>query len=167
MRYLYLLIAVCSLGMLGVLHKVADHRRCRPTAINLFLFLWAGVLLAGVSWIRYGPAAFIVPMPALLVAAACGTCATLAILNFQHGVRYGKISTSWLLINLSTAVPTVLSIVLYSEHVDVKRAFGLVLAIVALILLWYERRQEELAGRENHGAHSGAQTSPIRASEET
>ncbi len=132
MRYLYLLIAVCSLGMLGVLHKVADHRRCRPTAINLFLFLWAGVLLAGVSWIRYG-----------------------------------KISTSWLLINLSTAVPTVLSIVLYSEHVDVKRAFGLVLAIVALILLWYERRQEELAGRENHGAHSGAQTSPIRASEET
>src|SRR5437867_10374004 len=145
MRYLYLLIAVCSLGMLGVLHKVADHRRCRPTAINLFLFFWAGVLLAGVSWIRYGPAAFIVPKPALLVAGACGICASVAILNFQHAVRYGKISTSWLLINLSTAVPTVLSIVIYREHVNVKRAFGLGLATIALFLLWYERRQEERA----------------------
>ena len=94
---------------------------------------------------RVGPAAAVLPLPALLVAALCGTCATLAILNFQHAVRYGKISTSWLLINLSTAVPTVLSIVVYREHVSVKRAFGLGLATIALFLLWYERRQEERA----------------------
>ena len=47
--YLYLAMAVCSLGMLGVMHKVADHRRCGPEAINLFLFLWAGVILTSFS----------------------------------------------------------------------------------------------------------------------
>src|SRR5262245_56805979 len=140
MRYLYLLMAVGSLGLLGVLHKVADHRKCRPAAINLFLFFWAGVLLSGFSVLRLGARAMTVPLPAVLVAAACGTCATLAILNFQHAVRYGKISTSWLLINLSTAVPTVISIVIYREHIDAKRALSLGLAVIALCLLWYERR---------------------------
>src|SRR5437868_13359964 len=111
MRYLHLLLAVGSLGMLGVLHKVADHRRCRPQAINLLLFFWASLLLAVTAAIRSGPAAvFALPGRVLAIGAICGMCAGLAILNFQHAVRFGKISTSWLLINLSMVVPTALSI---------------------------------------------------------
>ena len=111
MSYLHLLLAVISLGMLGVLHKVADHRRCRPQAINLILFLCATLVLGLTASLRSGPSAILgLPGRVLAVGAMCGICAGLAILNFQHAVRFGKISTSWLLINLSTAVPTVLSI---------------------------------------------------------
>jgi drug/metabolite transporter (DMT)-like permease len=66
-----------------------------------------------------------------------------AILSFQHGVRFGKISTSWLVINLSTALPTILSIAIYHEVVSLRRALGLALAMVALGILWLERRREE------------------------
>jgi drug/metabolite transporter (DMT)-like permease len=144
MGYLHLLLAVASLGMLGVLHKVADHRRCRPQAINLLLFLWVSILLGLTAAIRSGPAVMLaVPGRVLLIGTVCGMCAGLAILNFQHAVRFGKISTSWLLINLSMAVPTVLSILIYREQVTPKRALSMTLTVVALALLWIDRRQED------------------------
>ena len=141
--YLYLAVAVCSLGMLGVLHKVADHRRCGPEAINLFLFLWAGVILTGFSLWRVPGLFTQTPLKALGVAAICGVLAGLAILNFQRGIRYGRISTSWLVINLSTIVPTVLAILVYREVVSLRRALSLFLALVSLLLLWLDRRGEE------------------------
>lgn len=144
MSYLYLLIGLVCLGLLGVLHKAADHRRCRPEAINLFLFAWAAVIVGGAAAWKLGPLrAALTPLPAVAVAAACGTCATLAILFFQRGIRHGKISTSWLIINLSTVVPTLLSIFIYREQIGTRRLASLLLALAALLMLWLERRREE------------------------
>ena len=41
--------------------------------------------------------------------------AAIALWLFQRGLRYGRIATSWLLINLSSAVPTALSVIVYHE----------------------------------------------------
>ena len=79
------------------------------------------------------------------MAGTCGLFSSLAILSFQHGVRFGRISTSWLVINLSTILPTLLSILLYNETVSPRRAAGLVSAVVALLILWAERIREEKA----------------------
>lgn len=144
MGHLFLILAVVSFGSLGVLHKVADHHRCRPQAINAVLFLAAGLVLTVVTTVRLGIEAWTaVPSRAWLVAGACGLCASVAILHFQHGVRHGRISTSWLIVNLSTIVPTILSILIYGETVSPRRAVSLALALVALVLLWIDRRQEE------------------------
>jgi len=144
MGYLHLLLAVASLGMLGVLHKVADHRRCRPQAINLIIFVCASFLVGLTAFIRSGSTAvFALPGRVLAIGTICGMCAGLAILNFQHAVRFGKISTSWLLINLSMAVPTALSILIYREQVTPKRGVSMILTVAALALLWIDRQQEE------------------------
>jgi uncharacterized membrane protein len=151
--YSFLIMAAASLGMLGIMHKVADHRRCRPEAINLFLFLGAAVVMAVTSLLRLGPEeAVAIKAVAWLTATVCGFLASVAILSFQHGVRFGKISTSWLIINLSTALPTVLSIVIYREAVNARRAVGLILAVVALLVLWLERVREEHSTRHLAGA---------------
>jgi drug/metabolite transporter (DMT)-like permease len=147
MPYIYLVMAVASLGTLGVVHKVADHRRCKPEAINFVIFLAAAICMFAVSIWRFGPAGVLqIPAVAWTTAVVCGFLASFATLNFQHGIRHGKISTSWLVINLSTALPTVLSILIYHEAVSARRALGLVLAVVALLILWLERVQEERAG---------------------
>jgi drug/metabolite transporter (DMT)-like permease len=154
--YVFLIMAAASLGLLGIMHKVADHRRCRPEAINLFLFMGAAVLMAAASIVRFGPEkAFAMKAAAWLTAAVCGFLASLAILSFQHGVRFGKISTSWLVINLSTALPTALSIVIYHEAVNARRAAGLTLAVVALFILWLERIREEQSAPLPAAARTG------------
>ena len=148
MGYLFLIMAAASLGMLGVMHKVADHRRCRPEAINLCLFFGAAVVMLAAAYWQTGATHMLrTPIAAWITATACGFLASLAILAFQQGVRFGKISTSWLVINLSTALPTVLSIAIYHEAVSFRRALGLGLAVVALMILWFERRREERAKR--------------------
>lgn len=144
MPHAFLIVAVCALGCLGVLHKLADFRGCRPAAINLFLFLGAAAAMWRLALLRFGAGAMNgFPLLAVAVGAVCGLLASVAILNFQHGIRYGKISTSWLIINLSTALPTVLSIVIYRERVGARRGLGLLLAVAALLILWLERRREE------------------------
>jgi uncharacterized membrane protein len=145
--YLFLILAVTSFGMLGILHKVADHKGCKPEAANLFLFFGAAVLMSAYAFTR-GELSGVQALPAAawLTPAVCGVLTSIAILSFQRGIRFGKISTSWLVINLSTVLPTILSILLYNEVVSVRRAAGLLLAGVAIGLLWKERRQEEEKG---------------------
>jgi hypothetical protein len=41
------------------------------------------------------------------------------------------------------ALPTVLSILIYHEAVSLRRGLGLVLTVVALTILWLERKREE------------------------
>jgi drug/metabolite transporter (DMT)-like permease len=147
MSGIYLLIAVISLGTLGVVHKVADHQRCKPEAINFVIFLTAGMIMFVVSIWRFGPISLLqIPAVAWITAAGCGFLASFATLNFQQGIRHGKISTSWLVINLSTALPTALSILIYREAVGLRRGLGLLLSVVALLILWFERAYEEQRG---------------------
>jgi EamA domain-containing membrane protein RarD len=147
MTYLWVAASVVSLGCLGVLHKVADRRHCRASAISFLLFFWAAAVvgLGYTVFVHVHPQSEAVPHLVMLVAAFCGTCAALAILSFQAGVRYGTIATSWLIINLSTAIPTVLSIMIYHEKVGLRRGFSLLLAVVALVFLWWDWRNK--AGR--------------------
>ena len=59
------------------------------------------------------------------------------------GVRFGKISTSWLIINLSAAIPAVGSVVLYHEPVSAKKLLVVGLAAVAVLLLWKDKQEDE------------------------
>ena len=144
MAYFYLLLGLISLGGLGVLHKVADHQACRPAAVNMFLFLWAGLVSVGILLAKVGPErSFSVPWRIIAVAAVCGGFSSVAILTLQQALRHGKISTSWLVINLSTAIPTVLSIVIYREEVGLRRSFSFLLVVASLLLLWWDRKKGE------------------------
>ena len=149
MGHAFLLIAVISFGMLGILHKVADHQGCRPEGINMVLFGGAAACMFGATlWQNGWSNTLDLPFAGWMVAVVCGVLSSLAILSFQHGVRFGRISTSWLVINLSTTLPTLLSILLYHETVRPRRAAGLVLAVVALVILWAERVREEKAAMQ-------------------
>ena len=153
---LCLIVSLVSLAGLGILHKVADFRRCKPSAINVTLFFWASVVLWSYTLVYkvLGQRMPLFPpftLNAVFLAAVCGTCATIAILTFQIGIRYGRISTSWLVINLSTAIPTILSLIMYKEWergVKWSQLTGLVLVVVSVLLLWRDKALEIARGEQ-------------------
>src|SRR5690606_5119642 len=109
----FMILALFSLAGLGICHKLADSLRCKPTGVNVMLFFWAGLVLWAYTLLYtrlYQQVTLFPPftLDAVLLAAACGACASIAILSFQIGIRYGRIATSWLVINLSTIVPALL-----------------------------------------------------------
>ena len=144
---IYMLLGLLSFSMLGVLHKVADVKKSRPTAINALLasssllFVFAFVLFGHVGRAG-GPCA-----ACAAIAIPFGVSASVAILAFQAGVKHGNIATSWLAINLSAGIPTVASILIYDEPVGTGKALALALIPVSMFLLWKDKKAQESAPR--------------------
>jgi drug/metabolite transporter (DMT)-like permease len=135
--------AMSAYVVLGLLHKLADRAGCRPNQINILLFGWSAVF--SLVSLLVGGQGISVPLNVWAIALPSGACAATAILLFQIGVREGKIATSWLIINLSGAIPILISIILYREKVGLKQLVALLAMVASLILMWLERKQTEAA----------------------
>lgn len=139
--YVYLLLAMTAFGTLGIFHKIADHPNCRPKMTALLLFFWGGVF-ALIYTASFDPKGLHFPERLILIGSCTGVIAALALFIFQSALRYGKISTSWLIINLTSAVPVVASIVLFNEKLNAAKSIGIVLVFVAIVLLWLDKRRD-------------------------
>ena len=133
--------AMIAFMVLGTLHKAAERLGCRPRQVNLLLFAWSTLFSCTALALRAD--SFSMPSTVWKIALPSGICAATAILLFQVGVRYGKIATSWLIVNLSAGVPVLASLFLYGEKINERKAIALVTMVAALILLWLEKRQQE------------------------
>ena len=138
--YLFAALGLLSFAAMGIVHKIGDRLHGQPLPIALYAMVTAAACSAlRVIWTHALPAGMKMP-PLLLIALPFGVAAGLCLWFFQTGLRHGSISTSWLIINLSAGVPAVLSILVYHEVVSTKKAFGLALMVISLLLLWWDRR---------------------------
>ena len=147
--YFLVFWSLFSYGVLGICHKLAERKHCRPQPLSAVLML--GGFLGMNVFVLLGPG-YAIPSKALYTALICGTIALCALWAFQEGIKHGKIATSWLIINLSAAIPTVASIVIYQEPVNLKKLGILGLIVVAIVLVWLDRlddlKQMESAQRK-------------------
>jgi drug/metabolite transporter (DMT)-like permease len=137
--YLFLLGSLVGFSLLGILHKVADHPSCRPRMITMLLLLWGAVLTAAYT-IAFDKHGLRMPASVLGMGAAAGAAASLALFAFQASLRYGKISTSWLVLNLCVAVPLLISITVYGEKLTAAKGVGVAMVFAAILLMWWDKR---------------------------
>jgi len=86
---------------------------------------------------------FRTPLEVAGLALPFGVCAGVAILSLQTALGLGNISTSWLAVNLSAGIPTILSIALYKEPVNRWKVFALVTMAVSMVLLWKDSQSQK------------------------
>lgn len=143
--YWFMLGALLCFAGMGVTHKLGDKLHANPLNIAL-LTMAAGLAVTLLRSGLSGPGIRDIPLRVALLAIPFGISAAVALWLFQKGLRHGHIVTSWLIINLSTAIPTVLSIVVYHEALNPRKLFTLVLIAASLVLLWWDRIQASGAG---------------------
>jgi drug/metabolite transporter (DMT)-like permease len=140
--YLYMIAGLLSFSVLGIFHKVADVAKCRASAINALIYasslLFSAMLVTFIYGQQLGA-----PARVFWIAIPFGVSASVAILAFQAGIRHGNIATSWLAINLSAAIPTVGSILIYSEPLTPRKAAALLMIPASMALLWIDKRRGE------------------------
>ena len=136
MGYFLVFWSLFSYGMLGICHKLAERKRCRPQPLAAVL-MFGGFL--GMNLFVLAGTGYSIPSKAFYTALICGSIALCALWAFQEGIKHGKIATSWLIINLSAAIPTVASIVIYQEVVSLKKLGILGLIVLAIVLVWLDR----------------------------
>jgi EamA domain-containing membrane protein RarD len=140
-------LALLSFSTLGVFHKVADVKKCRPSPLTALLYLWSLIMASLLVTLGQG-SPMAAPADVIWLALPFGMSAAAAILAFQAGIRHGNIATSWLAINLSSGIPTIASILFYGEPVEPVKAVALLLIPVAMLLLWKDKKEEERRGQE-------------------
>jgi drug/metabolite transporter (DMT)-like permease len=121
--------------------KFADLKRCRPAPLCAVMYAWA-MAAASVFALETGrgPRA---PAGVYGIAVLFGVSAVIGALALQNGIRYGKISTSWLIINLSAALPAAGSVLVYHEQVSPRKALALVLVAISVFLLWLDKNRDQ------------------------
>lgn len=137
--YALLFVSLVAFGLLGIFHKVADHPDCRPKMITVILLFWGG-LLTTIYTFFFHPVGLVFPREVLMIGSLGGVIAAFALYIFQAGLKFGKISTSWLIINLATAIPVSLSIFLFGEKVSAPKVAGILLVATAIVLMWQDKK---------------------------
>lgn len=150
-----MLLSLTCFGAIGLLVKFANLRQCRPGAVYSWAYAWCVAFSVGfVMAFRGGQ--FHVPTAVYAIAVPFGVMNAVGGIVFMAGVRFGKISTSWLIINLSAAIPAIGSVVLYHEPVNAKKLAVLALAAVAVLLLWKDKQEDEMRRAEAHASEEMA-----------
>lgn len=104
-------LGMVAFGLLGACSKAAERRRCDANALTVTLFAWA--TLAMLARAVAGGAGWALPAKDAVV--------SVANYAFQSSIRMGKLSTAWLMMNLSAAVPALASVAVYGEHMSARR----------------------------------------------
>jgi drug/metabolite transporter (DMT)-like permease len=140
--YLFLLGSLVGFSLLGILHKVADHPSCRPRMITMLLLVWGAGLTAAYT-LAFDARGLRMPLSVVGMGGAAGAAASLALFAFQASLRHGKISTSWLVLNLCIAVPILISILVYGEALTVGKGAGVAMVFAAILLMWWDKRIDQ------------------------
>jgi drug/metabolite transporter (DMT)-like permease len=82
------------------------------------------------------------PLKAAALGAACGICAAVAYYAFLYSIGFGKVSVGWLMMNISSAVPAVVSVFVYGERLTLPKVLALGLVLVSLYFIFLGRRAE-------------------------
>ena len=135
------LLGALSFGFLGCVSKVAERRNCNASALVVWVMGWACLISLVISCASHAPSHLTPRVVAL--ASACGICAAIAYLAFQSSIKTGKVTLGWLMMNLSAGVPAAVSIWLYKEKVTPIKLLAFVLAVLALVMLFYGSRFEK------------------------
>ena len=142
LSYLYMLLSLTCSGLIGIFIKLADTRGCKPGTIYTFAYCWS-LLFSVFSVISFRGAAFHVPAVVYAIALPFGVLNAIGVIVFMAGLRYGKISTSWLIISLSATISAVGSVVIYHEPVNPRKIAVLGLAVFSVLLLWKDKQDDE------------------------
>jgi drug/metabolite transporter (DMT)-like permease len=139
--YLFAVLAMLSIGILGILSKLGDRYGCTP--LNTALTLFGGSTIFMGLYVSLVQKATLRP-PAMVSGTAIffGALAILAFWVFLYGLQYGKITTSWIFMNLSAIVPATLSVVIYHEAITLTKTLVLALVVASIVLLWKDKQQE-------------------------
>ena len=137
----FMIAGLLSFALMGVLHKFGERFHCNPLHIAVMTMSTACVVSLFAA-LGQGSSLTTMPVIVAFLAIPFGISAAVALWLFQRGLVYGRIATSWLLINLSASIPTVLSVVVYHESLNPRKLLALLLIVTSLFLLWWDRKYQ-------------------------
>ncbi len=132
---IYLLISVVFFAVAALLYKYANHINCDRISIIVSERI-VTVMLLFIYIVLFDR--FALSPVITLLALAGGTTIFLSRIALLASLKYGKVSSSWTIVNLSVVIPVFASIFLWHEIPSNRQIVGLLLVPAAIGLLQEE-----------------------------
>ena len=150
MGVLFSFLGALSFGLLGTTLKVAERRKADAAGLVVSSYAWPALFMLVKTLLLQPGGRF--PAKVFVIAVIFGACAAVASLAFQVSIRVGKVTVGWLMMNLSSGVPAVVSVWMYHEELTLLKVVALGLVLVSISFLSWgqviERRAGSPAGGE-------------------
>lgn len=150
MPYLYLVLSVFGIsanGIFGEIYNRKNEGRKEPTTLYNLLFVCATILLWGV----YFAIDRTFDAKVLLYAVPMGVCYSLAAASNIYAIKYGSVVLTSLILQLSLIGVTIWGFIFWGDEASVLSVVGLVLAVAALVLCLYEKKDKKEVAVEEAG----------------
>ena len=134
------ILGAISFGLLACAAKSAERRQCNPSALVVWLFAWAAVVMLGQSLLHNGETH--ITWKIIVLGIAFGICAAVATYAFHVSIEIEQVTVGWLFMNLSAGVPALVSIWLYHEKLTPLKSLAFCLALLSLLCLFQGNRLE-------------------------
>ena len=141
MGLLLCFLGAISFGLLGSTLKAAERRNANAAGLVIASYAWPALIMLGRS--LFLTSAGHIPAKVFVIAVIFGTCAAVASLAFQVSISIGKVTVGWLMMNLSSGVPAVVSIWVYHEKLTPLKVAAFALVIVSICFLSYGQVTEK------------------------
>ena len=152
MGLLFCVLGAVAFGLLGSVSKVAEQHNCNASALVVAVFGWATlVMFLRTESLHSG---FQIPLKAVTIAAVFGICAAVAYFAFQTSIKVGKVTVGWLMMNLSSGVPAVVSIWIYKEKLTPIKIVALALGVASIFCLFWGQTAEARTAVQPNGERS-------------
>jgi len=138
-----MLMCICgaiSFGLLAVVSKIAERKRCNASALTVWIFAWATLFMLSQSF--HLSSEFRMTWQVSILAIGLGICAAVAYFAFQTSIASGKVTVGWLMMNISAGVPALVSVYFYKERLTPLRSTAFGLALFSLLCLFQGNRLE-------------------------
>jgi len=142
-------LGAISFGLLGSALKAAERRKANAAGLVVSAYAWAASLML-VRTLLLKPGGH-VPTKVYAIAVIFGICAAVASLAFQVSISIGKVTVGWLMMNLSAAIPVVVSVWMYHEKLTLLKVVALGLVLVSIVFLFWGQVVEKRAARNPAG----------------
>lgn len=149
MGVFFCFLGAISFGLLGTALKVAERKKADAAGLVVANYAWPALfMLVRTLLLKSGSH---VPAKVFVIAVIFGICAAVASLAFQVSISIGKVTVGWLMMNLSAAVPVVVSVWMYHERLTILKVVALVLVLASVAFLAWGQVMEKSAGTLNPG----------------
>lgn len=128
----HLILGIIFGGIGSIFYKLAEQKMCNRLWINTISRLTMAFLIS--FYIIY-KGSFQFNLKLLGVGLLGGISVFFGRWLFMRALRYGKVSISWIVLNLAVLIPILASIYIWKEVPDVKKILGICLIPISFILL--------------------------------
>jgi len=143
---LFCFLGALAFGFLACVSKVAEQRNCAASALVVSLFGWATLAMFAQTF--SAGSGFRVPLKVVPLAVGFGICAAVAYFAFQTSIKIGKVTVGWLMMNLSSGVPAVVSIWIYRERLTPIKIVAFCLGLISILCLFWGQRIDQREARK-------------------